>query len=176
MTTEFRRIQHLRGAFADWAAAPGNAVVPLIGELAMSFMGATAPNKARVFAGDGSFSMGSGIPLSIPEVRISGLTGVAFLPTTRLAGIQLAWGTEPASGAPNFTITYPFGATFQGNPMIQARPHAIADVNSIARLTVVSNAGFSSSILLLNGNPVGANDAELYWFAMGPALNPGYET
>ena len=176
MVTEFKRIQLLRGAFAEWRTGPGASVVPLIGELAAAFMGATAPNKARLYAGDGSFAMSAGVPLSIPEVRIIGNSGVMFLPTTQLQGLQVCWGTEDAAGAPHFTVSYPDSASFLGNPTIIPSYRSIADVNAFARITILSNTGFSVSLLDFTGTPLAPGDAELEWFCIGAALNPGYET
>lgn len=176
MTTEFKRIQLLRGLFADWTAGAGASVVPLVGELATALLGATAPNKARLYVGDGSFSMNSGVPLSIPEIRIIGQSGVVFLPTSQASGLQFCWGTEDAAGAPHFSVLYPGPSTFIGNPTIVPSYRSIADVNAFARITILSNTGFSVSLLDFSGSPLLPGDAELEWFAIGPALNPGYET
>ena len=98
------------------------------------------------------------------------------MPTTQLAGIAFAWGTEPAGDGPHFSVTFPFGFTFQGNPTIVPAYRSVADVNAFVRITILSPTGFSASLLDGSGNPLQPGDAELEWFVVGPALNPGYET
>lgn len=178
MVKEFKRMQTLRGTFAEWSSSPGDLVVPLAGEIATALMeGGSAPNKLRLFGGDGSFAMNAGVPLSIPEVRFVGLDhGVMFFPTSKQAGFQLCWGQEAENFCPNFSVTYPLGAVFSADPIILFQYAEVADVSAIARLTTAAPlASFTCTLLDLSGTPLLVNDSKLNWCAIGTALNPGYE-
>ena len=179
MVTEFKRIQHLRGTFAEWSMSPGDGVAPLAAEIAVAFMaGGGAPNAARLFVGDGSFAMNAGVPLSVPEVRTVGADhGSIFIPTSKLAGLTVCWGQEAENLAPNFTVVYPSAVVYTVEPIVLLQYREVADVSCIARISgAPSVTGFGASILDLGGTPIASGEARLNWIVIGTSLNPGYET